>query len=370
MRIGFDAKRLFLNNRGLGSYARNLLYGLERYAHENHFHLYTPEVKNEYVSPSLINSENVKIHLPSGLGKISSSYWRSGLLGSEANKEELDVFHGLSQELPNDISKFKGKSVVTIHDLIFIQHPEFYKPIDRWIYRKKVKAAVERADHIIAISKQTPNDVVAEFSFPKERIQVLYQSCNEVFYDKRSDRDREIVRAKWNLPEDYILYVGALNENKNVEIILKALKVLEGAMDLPLVIVGSGLEYRERLEEYIRKNNMQGRVIFATDNANPSPLELSSIYQMSSLFIFPSHYEGFGIPILEARFSGIPVIASNSSCLDEAGGVSTFYFDPTNEAELANEIESALGSTEHLATPPDEFRSERLIENLMEIYRY
>ena len=147
------------------------------------------------------------------------------------------------------------------------------------------------------------------------------------------------------------------------------MNVLKGSVDLPLVVVGHGPEYRTRLEEYIRTNNLGDRVIFASDKGNPSPLELSSFYQMASLFIFPSHYDGFGIPILEARFSGIPVIASNSSCLDEAGGRSTFYFDPTDEADLANNIERALGSVEHLQNPPDEFRADYLISKLVELYR-
>ena len=369
MRIGFDAKRLFLNNRGLGSYARNLLYGLARYAPDSDYHLFTPQQKNEFVSPSLINSQNVTVHLPKGLGRLSSGYWRSGLLGKEAARQKLDVFHGLSQELPSDISRFKGKSVVTIHDLIFLKHPEFYKPIDRWIYYKKVKFAVEKADIIIAISQQTYTDVVNEFDFPEDRIKIFYQSCNEVFYDQRTAREKELVKEKWQLPAEYILYVGALNANKNVEIIIKALGLLRETIDLPLVIVGHGQEYRLELEKLVAEKSLTDRVIFASDLGNPSPLELSSFYQMASLFIFPSHYEGFGIPILEARFSGIPVIASNSSCLDEAGGANTFYFDPKNEAELANLIESALGSEAHKLSPPDEFKSEHLTKKLLDIYQ-
>lgn len=346
-----------------------MLYGLAKYASDNSYHLFTPEIKNEHVSPSLVNSDNVNVHLPIGIGRFSSSLWRSGLLGSASQKLNLNIFHGLSQELPSDIKSFTGKSIVTIHDLIFLQHPEFYKPIDRWIYYRKVKSAVERADHIIAISKQTQTDVLEEFDFDRSKIQVLYQSCNEVFYDTRSERDKEIVRKKWSLPKDYILYVGALNENKNVEIILKALKVLKGTVDLPLVVIGHGRDYRARLESYINANQLEEQVIFASDLGNPSPLELSSFYQMASLFIFPSHYEGFGIPILEARFSGIPVIASNSSCLDEAGGAGTFYFDPTNEADLANNIETALDSKDHLNYPPEEFRSDYLTSKLIEIYK-
>ena len=153
MRVGFDAKRLFLNNRGLGSYARNLLYGLVRYASNNSYHLFTPRLNNEFVSPSLVNSSNVNVHLPSGFGKLNSSLWRSGMLGKEANKFGLDVFHGLAQELPLDIKKFKGKSVVTVHDMIFLQHPEFYKPLDRFIYTKKLRFALDNADEIFSYFK-------------------------------------------------------------------------------------------------------------------------------------------------------------------------------------------------------------------------
>ena len=139
MRIGFDAKRLFLNNRGLGNYARNLLYGFEKFYPENEYFLFTPRISNEYVSPALLNNNNIHAKTPKFLAKLSSSYWRSYRLGLMSRKNNLDVFHGLAQELPRDIKKSKTKSVVTIHDMIFLRHPEFYKPIDRWIYFNKVK---------------------------------------------------------------------------------------------------------------------------------------------------------------------------------------------------------------------------------------
>ena len=365
MQIGFDAKRLFLNNRGLGSYARNLLYGLQRYAPENTYHLFTPKVKNEHVSPSLVNSSNVKVHLPSGLGKLSSSYWRSGMLGKEANKYSLDVFHGLAQELPLDIDKFRGKSVVTIHDLIFIQHPEFYKPLDRYIYTKKVRFALEKADEIIAISNQTKGDIMHYFNVSEERIRVLYQSCDEVYYNQRTARENEIVKNKWNLPENYLLYVGALNENKNVGVIIKALSIIKDKFDLPLVVIGRGEDYRVKLKQLIRAKRMEGRVIFASDVANPSPMELSSFYQMASLFIFPSYYEGFGIPVIEARFSNTPVVASNSSGLNEAGGELSNYFNPDSAEELA----ALLLDIENLEVEyPTKFKQELLTEQLVNLY--
>lgn len=337
MQIGFEAKRLFLNDRGLGNYARNLLYGLTKYYPENFYHLYSPNVSNKLVDQRLLNLENVVVHQPDGyINKLTSSTWRSVRLGKIASKNKLDIFHGLSQELPKDIRKSGAKSIVTIHDMIFLRHPEFYKPIDRWIYFNKVRFAVHNADHIVAISNQTKNDLVETFQLSEDRISVIYQSCNEVFYSKRTVDELEIVRNKWSLPDNFLLYVGALNENKNVMVILKALAQLKGRMDLPLVVIGHGDSYKKKLIEFASKHQLSGQLLFASEIDNPTPRELSSFYQLASVFIFPSFYEGFGIPILEARFSGTPVIASNSSCLQETGEDDATYFDPNKAEELAN----------------------------------
>ncbi len=343
MRIGFEAKRLFLNDRGLGNYARNLLYGLIKYHPAYAYHLYTPRYSDAHINTNLINVTTTPIHQPSGLmGAISSAAWRSFFLGRAAKRDKMDVFHGLAQELPKDIRKSNVKSVVTIHDMIFLKHPEFYKPIDRKIYYSKVKFAVHNANHIIAISNQTKKDIINTFNVDKNRIHVVYQSCNEVFYDKRAPKELAGVKLKWHLPENFILYVGALNENKNVNVILEALKQLKGRLDLPLVVVGKGDAYKKTLIEYAQKHNLLAQLIFASENFDPSPLELSSFYQLASVFVFPSFYEGFGIPILEARFSGTPVIASNSSCLQESGGDRTCYFNPNNAEELAEHLSKIL----------------------------
>jgi glycosyltransferase involved in cell wall biosynthesis len=368
MQIGFDAKRLFLNNRGLGNYARNLLYGLEKFYPSNDYLLFTPRISNEYVSPALLNSNNVHVKTPEGLARQTSSFWRSYRLGAEAKKNKLDVFHGLAQELPRDIKKFKAKSVVTIHDMIFLQHPEFYNPIDRWIYYNKVKFAVHNADNIVAISQQTKNDLIETFKISEDRISVIYQSCNEVFYDKRTNSELQQVKEKWALPEQFLLYVGALNENKNVLVILEALKILKGNLDIPFVVVGHGHYYKKKLQEFARSNKLENRLIFASDIADPSPLELSSFYQMASAFIFPSYYEGFGIPILEARFSDTPVIASNSSCLEEAGGEESSYFNPDNANELAESIVRVLEHNKRITQSLDKLKIDYSVKRLMEIY--
>ncbi len=369
MRIGFEAKRLFLNDRGLGNYARNLLYGLVKYAPTNDYHLFTPQISDKHINSKFINSDTVSVHTPTGLlGTLSKSAWRSFALGKDIKKNKIDIFHGLAQELPKDIRKSGSKSVVTIHDLIFFKHPEFYKPIDRKIYFNKVKFSVNNADHIIAISEQTKGDIVNTFNVSEERITVIYQSCNEIFYDKRSSVDLVKVKTKWALPQDYILYVGALNENKNVKVILEALNHLKGKLDLPLVIVGKGDAYKKILIDYATKHHMIGQLIFASEVADPTPMELSSFYQLASVFIFPSFYEGFGIPILEARFSGTPIIASNSSCLEEAGGDTSLYFSPKDSIGLAEKIISIFQPNNSHTNSVNKFKINNSIHQLIKLY--
>jgi glycosyltransferase involved in cell wall biosynthesis len=313
----------------------------------------------------LLNSENVHVITPQGVANYASSYWRSFTLGKEAKKNHLDIFHGLAQELPRDIKKSNVKSLVTIHDMIFLRHPEFYKPIDRWIYYNKVKFAINNADRIVAISQQTKQDLIEEFKINEDRISIIYQSCNEVFYEKRSVREREEVKEKWHLPDQYLLYVGALNANKNILIILEALNTLQSKTDIPLVVVGHGTEYKKKMVNYARENGLYKRLIFASEIGDPTPRELSAFYQMASVFIFPSFYEGFGIPILEARFSGIPVIASNSSCLDEAGGDGSYYFDPGNAEELASQL---LTIENTKVNYPSSFRLNMLTKEMNDLY--
>ncbi len=156
MKIGFDAKRAFLNSSGLGNYSRNTLNALKEYYNDNQYVLFTPGINEELFS----NYKDFDVISPdSSLSKIFKSLWRSFSVSRQLKNHELDVFHGLSNELPEGIHKTDVPSVVTIHDLIFMEFPQFYKSIDRKIYYTKVKYASEAAKKIIAISSQTKNDL-------------------------------------------------------------------------------------------------------------------------------------------------------------------------------------------------------------------
>ncbi|MFW5756970.1 MAG: glycosyltransferase, partial [Tangfeifania sp.] len=170
MKIGFDAKRAFLNASGLGNYSRNTLNALKQYYPENNYTLFTPKVKADLFT----NHDQFQVVSPSQFYRgVLKSVWRSFFLTGKIKKYSLDIFHGLSNELPSGIHKTDIPSVVTTHDLIFMRYPEFYKPVDRKIYFRKMKYACQAAAKIIAISRQTKNDVETFFQVPSEKVEVI-----------------------------------------------------------------------------------------------------------------------------------------------------------------------------------------------------
>jgi len=335
MKIGFDAKRAFLNFTGLGNYSRSIIKILSRYYHNHQYILYTPLIKNSVL---FTDSPNVKIALPEKpLQKMFKSYWRSFALTNQIKKDKIDIYHGLSNELPFHLNKIKIKSIVTIHDLVFIRYPYFYKFIDRKIYAKKFRYSCQIADKIIATSKQTKEDLINYFNIDENKIEVIYQCCDSLFYKKIDNSTKLKIQKKYKLPLQYILSVGTIEERKNLLNVVKALNT--GKIDMPLVAVGSPTKYINKVKKYIAENRMENHVLFKHN----VPLEdLPVLYQMAEVFIYPSFFEGFGIPILEALNSGTPVITSKQGCFPEIGGTSSLYISPDNIDEIAEALQQVL----------------------------
>ncbi|MDF2436539.1 MAG: hypothetical protein K0Q95_915 [Bacteroidota bacterium] len=340
MNIGFDAKRAYLNNSGLGNYARTLIKSLDEYYPENNYHLFTTRLSENDFSRQMDSLKNISIHEPvSFIDKKLRSRWRSFGITNVLKEQSLDIYHGLSNELPFNINEFKGKKIVTIHDLIFVRFPKLYPYLDRKIYNKKFRHACDVADTIISISEETKKDIEKFYFIPDNKIKVIYQSCDEAFYSAYSEDDLKAVVEKYLLPQKYLLYVGTIEERKNLLTIVKSLLQVK---DIPLVVIGKKKSYFEKVKDFLEKNNLKHRVIFLqnVDNA-----DLPVIYQKAEVFIFPSLFEGFGIPIIEALTSKTPVITSKGGCFPEAGGPDTIYIDPLNENELAGHINNLLSSS-------------------------
>lgn len=341
--IGFDAKRIVNNNTGLGNYGRTLINSLSLANSKFKFNLYSPDKGKDILREQVANVPNIEFCYPTHTYlRIQKDWWRQRGIVKRLLKDNVTLYHGLSGELPQGIKKHGIKSVVTIHDLIFLRHPEYYTPIDTYIYKRKFLSTCKEADLIIAISECTKKDILSFSDYPEDKIKVIYQSCGLKFKETVDFYRKDLLKRKYNLPNRFILYVGSIEERKNLLLPVKALEYLP--QDISLVAVGKQTTYTLKVEKYIKSKNLTNRVKFLY---NITTEELPAIYQQAECFVYPSRYEGFGIPIVEAIQSGLPVVACKGSCLEEAGGESCLYVDPDDVISMANAISSLLIGSEN-----------------------
>ncbi|MFK7935432.1 MAG: glycosyltransferase family 4 protein [Saprospiraceae bacterium] len=341
MIIGFDAKRLYNNFTGLGNYARSLVSDLAHYYPDNQYVLFSPKVKRTPETNSFLDHKNLKTIRPNL--PLPSALWRTFGIKKDIEKCSIQLYHGLSHELPMGIEKMNIKTVVTIHDLIFQHFPQFYSAIDRKIYDWKFRSACERADVILTISESTKRDVMKFYNIPAEKIVVTYLTCHEQFWRAKEERTESKVSdtlevsdtSLKHFPSNYLLYVGAVNERKNLLSIVQAIQQIPAKKRLPLVVLGDGRAYRQQVEDYVKQHQLEQWVIFKKIPFATFP----AAYQNARALVYPSHYEGFGMPILESQLCGTPVITTNVSSLPEVGGNAALYVAPDQVEELSAAIE-------------------------------
>ena len=366
--IGFDAKRAFFNHSGLGNYSRNLLYALAKYNPENSYHLFTPKTKGRFVVEyedqfSLIKPNQTVF-------RFVNSLWRVLYMKNDIKRQKLNIFHGLSQELPFGIEQTGVKSVVTVHDLIFMRFPEFYNWIDAKIYYWKLVHACRVSDYIVAISEQTKQDLIKFLNVQPCKVGVIHQGCNPYFWKSYSKEFFREVRTKYKLPERYLLYIGTIEERKNLLGIVKAMHIAD--INIPLVVIGRKVNiYYKKVLNYIAIHKMEN-IIFPERVLN---IELPVIYQNSECFIYPSFFEGFGIPLLEALVSKTPVITTKRLCFTEAAGPGSIYVDPYDSEMIGEAILKVVNNKEIRnkmitigADYANNFREDVIAGNYMKLY--
>ena len=331
LKIGFDAKRIVRNGTGLGSYGRTLVNDLAQYPLR--LNLYAPDKGRDDLRTQIVERDNIAFVYPTS--RHFKSYWRSRGIVADLKRDGIQLFHGLSGELPFGIRKSGIKSVVTIHDLIFLRHPEFYNPIDVQIYKWKFRQTIKEADYIIAISECTKRDIL-EYGgnlVSEDKITLIYQSCSPRFNTSQNYKTSNL-NSKLGR---YVLSVGSIEPRKNTMLALKALHHLPD--DISLVLVGRHTAYTDKLIQYARANGLEHRLHIL--HGVPDT-DLPALYAGAECFVYPSVYEGFGIPIIEAISCGLPVVACTGSCLEEAGGSDSIYVAPNDAIGMANAIRRSL----------------------------
>ena len=334
--IGYDAKRAVSNGTGLGNYCRTLLNDLGTIDTTDSFRLYVPDLGHDDLRSQLDMPRNMSFVTPANkLVKPLRSLWRIKGIVNNLKRDGVDIYHGLTGELPLGLSEAGIKSVVTIHDLIFMRCPEYYNPVDVAIYKWKFRNAIRQANRIIAISECTRRDIMELGEIDDSRINVVYQSCGTRFCQQVGEAQKAEVRSRYSLPQRYILFVGTIEERKNALLAAQALPYLSD--EIHLVLVGRQTAYAKTITSFARQNGLANRIHMLSGVPTS---DLYAIYQQAECFVYPSRYEGFGIPIIEAIQSRLPVIACTGSCLEEAGGPDNVYVDPDEPQEMAMAIKS------------------------------
>ena len=372
MKIGFDAKRAYQNFTGLGNYSRGLIEHLIKEYSENEYYLFAPKDSENSRLDFLSNYDNTSSVFPHNkLNKTFKGLWRTINMEKSIIKNGVDIYHGLSNEIPRVKNK-KIPYIVTIHDLIFKRYPRNYRSIDRKIYNIKYKYAVKHADLTIAISEQTKQDIVEFYKVKPENIKVIYQSCHENFRKDNSKEAMDVTKTKFNLPNEFMLNVGTIETRKNLISIINAMNVMK--VDVPLVVVGKKTQYMNFLKIQMKKMNFDSKKIIFLEDVSMD--ELPIIYTLSSLFLYPSLFEGFGIPILEALNCKTPVISSKGSCFKEAGGDYSKYINSENSEEFAFQIEECLTNNELRKSMIKEglkhaenFKPNKISKQLIDVYK-
>jgi glycosyltransferase involved in cell wall biosynthesis len=336
MKIGFDAKRAYSNAAGLGNFSRNSISALVRQNPDDQYFLFNPGSRKPlFIAPD----STVEVRPDNIWWKFLKSVWRRYHITSLVKEANLDIYHGLSHELPVSIEKTGIKLIVTVHDLIYLRFPEFYPTIDRKIYDRKFRHGCKTATRIHAISEQTKRDIIELFSVPEEKISVIYQCINPIFFEPVPLERKHELRKKYQLPKKFILSVGTVEPRKNLLGLLEGMTLAKTY--IPVVVVGKTTDYQQKVQKFIEADLNRLDVHFLPRIQDD---ELAALYQCAEVMVYPSLFEGFGLPVAEAQASGCPVITSNTSSLPEVGGDAAKYINPERPEEIGKALKTLLAN--------------------------
>ncbi|MFC1726291.1 glycosyltransferase family 4 protein [candidate division KSB1 bacterium] len=330
MKIGIN---LALANiqAGVGIYSKKLIENLLKVDKENEYFLFSPQDLN-------LNGDNINIiKVKNFRSRARRIMYENFQLHSSIKKLDLDIFHSPHFILPKGI---KTKSVITVHDMVYKLFNHTLPYSKSLYYNLLMPESLKKVSAIITISNTTRNIIASEYPHLKDKIFVTYLSSGfENFTNTDPAQSEEIIK-KYNIKGPYILFVSTIEPRKNLEGLLTALNYIE-RKDIKLVIVGSlGWKYKN-VFRILKKYNLSERVIFTNSVSNE---EIKAIYSKSEAFIYPSFYEGFGIPILEAMRAGTPVITSGLGATKEVAGDAALFINPYNPDSITNAINTLLSN--------------------------
>lgn len=375
MRIGFDATPAVRQGAGIGRYTRELLQALYSADPNSHYQLFfASRSPLPYPLPGQLPANFHARHLPFDDIWLARVWHRAQLpLPVETITGPIDLFHSPDFTLPP--VRRGTRTILTVHDLSFIRDPDSAVPVLRQYLNAVVPRSVARADHVLADSLSTRADLIELYHTPSDKISVLYSGVNAIFRPITDSAPLAAVRAKYHLGESpFILAVGTLQPRKNYVRLIQAFSRLPSHhSELHLVIAGGKGWLYDVIFAEVERLKLQTRVVFAgfVDDA-----DLPALYSAARVLAYPSLYEGFGLPMLEAMACGTPVVTSTASCLPEVAGDAALCVPPTDVDALARALEQAVSDEAVRATlivkglaRAKEFTWEKAARELVRLYR-
>lgn len=331
MKIGIDARMYSPKFTGIGRYTYELLQWLLKVDNSHSYVVFVNEEGNK-----LIDDNNSRVKKVFVNAKHYSFAEQTRFLQA-IKKEKCDLVHFTHFNAP---LLYRGKSVVTIHDLTlsFFPGSKMNTFLHRMAYNAVIRSATKHANHIIAVSKHTKKDLKNLLHIDDQKISVIYEGVDQSFFRSVSDEEKKQVKHKYNLENDFFLYTGVLREHKNVDGLIKAFSqyIHSSGDKIDLAITGRDDPKYAHIKELPKKLHIEDRVKFLGLVPEKDLIEL---YHSAYAYTFPSFYEGFGLPPLESMASKTPVLASNASCIPEiCGENNALFFDPRNMSSIVEQM--------------------------------
>jgi len=334
MRIGIDATIIREEITGTGFYITNLINGLARIDDSNDYFIFGEKKHlRKYIKT---NKKNFKIINKKFSNRIIRVLWESFIFPIELKKLRINVLHSPNYITP--LFKLGFKIIVTVHDLTSLLFPKKHTITKRILLGKMLPLFLKKSDLILADSENTRKDILDLFKIPEDKILVTYVSFPDYYNESIDKKESMSILTEYKIEKDFVLYVGMIEPRKNIISLLKAFVELDKDLKLDLVIVGKKGWYYKEIEHYIlgiSKKKLQNKIIFT---GYVPEEELKYFYRAASIFVFPSLYEGFGLPPLQAMACGTPVITSNISSLPEVVGNAAIKINPNSMDELEGAI--------------------------------
>ena len=338
MRLGFDLRPFLREETGVGNYLRNLLFHLAEIDRTNEYFLFSSSWKDRFPKEKVPPFERLKFRDCRLPVRVLNSLWQ------KRRRPTLDFFFKTDLDLTHSATPLilptRGKKIITVHDLFFLDFPDQSGEEAGKVFFRRAAASFRDADGIVTSSMVTSVELVSRFALDEKKVRIIPPGLDSRFLEDVPAAELEATRKRFSLPPSFLLFVGAQEPRKNLVRFVEALKIVHlHGLQIPLVLVGPEGEDSEAVRAKAEKLGI-GRWVMTTGYLQER--DIRNIYRLATAFVLPSLCEGFGMPLVEAMASGLPVVASQISAIPEVCRDAAVYFQPENPESMAEKVVSIL----------------------------